>query len=359
MKKLKCFVVDDSVLYRTQVRNALESMSFCEVVCTAADGKFAISKIPNNESDLMVLDLEMPEMDGLETLKQLKQMNYQGKIIMFASSTQRSADVTLEALSLGASDFVAKPGADGKGESPAEKIRHALEGKIKALFPELSNIVQLPVTKSNSDYEKVIWDLMKPKILVIGSSTGGPTALEKIFRHIRGDFNCPVVITQHMPPVFTNSFAKRLDGLVNATVIEAKDGLLLQPNHIYVAPGGYHLALTGKKNFTKTKIIDGEKINSIKPSVDPLFQTAAEIYGENCLGLILTGMGSDGLNGCIEVKNKGGAIYIQDKESCAVWGMPACVHREGAYDKMGNLNQIIDMLHDKVITNVKSLRKSG
>ena len=350
MKRSKCLIVDDSAIYRTQIKRAVEQDKRIEVIDVAENGREGILKIEEKQPDIVILDLEMPECDGIQTLEELNKRGYKGNIILFASQTRKSAESTLFALELGAKDFVAKPGFDdGDGSSPLEKIKNALIPKIHALLKNSQGGFEVKSsTVGKKDYQKVPWKMFLPKILVIGSSTGGPTALENLFKMLRPPFSVPIVITQHMPPVFTATFADRLAKLGNYSCQEASDGLLLQPNNVYIAKGGFHMDLVGSSGGAKIRLFDGPEINFIKPAVDPLFDSAARIYGDRCLGMVLTGMGHDGCAGAVKIKNSGGCVLIQDKESCAVWGMPATVFNEGCFDECLDLKSLADRVNDKI-----------
>ncbi len=354
-EKLKVMIADDSVVYRTQIKAALQHLPEVEVVAVAANGRLAIDKLLLTPADLLILDLEMPEMDGIQTLKELNRLGINTKVIVFSSASKRGSEITMEALRLGSSDFITKPDGSTGGEiaDPKEKIRLLLEPKIRALFqkeffssPSTSKVSV--ISPSTGHYPKVLWDLFIPKILVIGSSTGGPTVLETIFSQISGPLNCPIVITQHMPPIFTATLAERLAKISGIEASEAVDGEILKDNHIYIAPGNYHLRLEKIKDLIRLKLDQSEQINFVRPAVDPLFQSAAVIFKDKCLGLVLTGMGSDGRAGAEAIKNNGGVVVIQEEKSCIVFGMPGAVHAKGAYDQIATPEEIVAILKDKV-----------
>lgn len=350
MQKIKVLIVDDSVIYRSQIRAALDNFPRLEVVGTASNGRLAIERLVLTPVDLLILDLEMPEMDGIQTLQEMTKRGLKCKVVIFSSTSKRGAEVTMEALRLGANDFIAKP--NGASDlQPFERIRALIGPKIDALFPEVvSTKVEKSAVKRNDQYPKIIWDLFKPKIVVIGSSTGGPTVLEKIFSELAPPLNCPIVIAQHMPPVFTAAFAERLSKLSGIPVREAIHGEVLDKNCIYIAPGDYHLRLQGTALKTTITLDQGPQINSVRPAVDPLFSTAAEIFKDQCLGFVLTGMGADGKDGAEVIKQNGGTMIIQDEKSCVVFGMPGAVFSAGAYDRIATPDEIIDILQDKVAT---------
>lgn len=352
--KVKVLIADDSVVYRSQIRAALQEQPWIEILGVASNGRLALERISQTKPDLLILDLEMPEMDGLETLKEMRERGISCRVIVFSSASKRGAEITLEALRLGASDFVAKPGAADSGGfltdgHPTERIKGLILPKVEALFPGRETTLSESSRPDTDDkYPKMIWDLFRPDIVVIGSSTGGPTVLEKIFSNLRSAVHCPIVIVQHMPPVFTASFAERLGRISGLPAFEAAQGMALEKGHIYVAPGGYHLRLKGNRDQVFLSLDQGPHIHSVRPAVDPLFATAAAIFKERCLAFVLTGMGNDGKDGAVAIKQVGGAVVIQSKESCAVFGMPGAVFSAGAYDKIADPEEIVDLLRDKV-----------
>lgn len=357
MKKIKVIIADDSVVYRSQIRAALQDIPRIEILGVASNGRLALERLSQTPADLLILDLEMPEMDGLQTLTELRQRGINCKVLVFSSVSKRGAETTMEAFRLGASDFITKPsgteGASPSGSNPSEKIKSALEPKILALFPLVSQDerkhVGAKIEPVLHKYPKIAWELFKPKIVVIGSSTGGPTVLEKMFTDLKGPLNCPIVIVQHMPPVFTTTFAERLEKISGIPTFEAEQGMVLKENCVYVAPGNYHLRLQRNLEKTIISLDHGPLINSVRPAVDPLFSTAADIYKNHCLGIILTGMGSDGKDGAMDVKQAGGAVVIQDEKSCVVFGMPGAVFSAGAFDRIASPKEIVDLLKDKIV----------
>lgn len=355
-------IADDSVIYRSQIREALSGLSRVEVVGVASNGRLALEKIALTPVDLLILDLEMPEMDGLATLQEMQARNLKICTLVFSSTSKRGAEVTLEALKRGASDFIPKPGAVVPGSAPAasqatpaQMILQLLQPKIEAFFP-LAKVRTLP--QNASAFSSPSWELLQPKIVVVGSSTGGPTVLENIFSQVTGPMNCPIVITQHMPPIFTATFAERLGKISGIPAYEAKDGMVLE-NAIYVAPGDYHLRLVKKGLQILTALDKGPQVNSVRPAVDPLFESAAEIYKDKCLGFILTGMGADGKVGAQAVKQHGGTVVIQNEESCVVFGMPGAVFAAAAFDRIATPDQIVEILKDKVVPSMEVKRVSN
>ncbi len=349
MQKLKVLIVDDSAVYRTQISAALEDVDWLETIGTAANGRIALERIEQFKPDFVILDLEMPELDGIGTLRELKQRRLRCKTLVFSSLSKKGSEITLQALSLGATDFVAKPDSNSShSDTPAERIRALLLPKLEALRP--STVIHVDSRRSSATTKRsgVIWDIFKPRVVVIGSSTGGPTVLEKIAGLLKPPFSVPIVITQHMPPVFTATFAERLGSIAKVSAVEAKDQMPLESNKIYVAPGDFHLRITGTAEDPVLTLDQGPKVNSVRPAVDPLFESAAAVYGERCLAIVLTGMGADGRTGAQVVKNHRGAVMIQSEDSCVVFGMPGAVFATGNYDLIGDPEQIALWMNEKI-----------
>lgn len=359
VKKIKTFVVDDSVIYRSQIKSALERIPEVELVGISSNGRLALDKLKFLETDLIILDVEMPEMDGISALKEIVRLGLNVKVIMFSSASKSNADITIEALNLGASDFVAKPDSSTSNISPQDKILELLGPKIQGLFPKAEPELPIENVQIKKNEKKIQLAQFRPEIVVIGSSTGGPTVLEHIISRIGPDLRCPIIIAQHMPPIFTASLAERLTRLSDILTLEARDGEILQKNRIYIAPGDYHLLLTGTSTETKIKLSRSEKINFVRPSVDPLFISAGSIFKDKCLALVLTGMGQDGRDGALIIKEKGGAVVIQDKASSVVYGMPGAVKDVGAFDKIFTPDEIVKYLNEKVSCSSKKLQNGA
>ncbi|MBM4253491.1 MAG: chemotaxis-specific protein-glutamate methyltransferase CheB [Deltaproteobacteria bacterium] len=350
MQSLKVLIVDDSAVYRTQITAALEGISWIELVGTASNGRIALERIESLKPDFVILDLEMPELDGIATLKEMKQRRLRCKTLVFSSHSKKGSEITLQALSLGATDFVAKPDRQAgqeHGDSPSERIRSLILPKLEALKP--TQVIHADSRRSTTVTRAsgVLWDIFKPRIVVIGSSTGGPTVLEKIVALLRPPLVVPIVIAQHMPPVFTATFAERLSNISGIPALEAEDQMPLESGKIYVAPGDYHVRITGTTEDPLLTLDQGPKINSVRPAVDPLFESAAAVYGERCLAIVLTGMGSDGKAGAAAIKDRRGAVVLQDEQSCVVFGMPGAVFAAGNYDLVGDPEQIARWLNEK------------
>lgn len=351
MGALRVLIVDDSVVFRSQIKTALEKTPGIEIVGAASNGKIAIEKLSQAAVDLITLDLEMPEMNGLQTIQEIKKRGFNCKIIVFSSQTQRGADSALEALRSGANDVVAKPvGEQASIGGALDQIKSDLVpkvlqfvgvSKVDSTPPPTTFTAAVPPPKiSTPIFERMNLELMKPSVIVIGSSTGGPDALEKIFNGFNQPVGCPILLAQHMPPVFTQSLAKRLGRISGMESGEGVQWEILKPNRIYVAPGDFHMTVTKQNGELRIRLDQGPKRCSVRPAVDNLFESVAEVFGNKCAGFILTGMGEDGLQGAKAIKARGGGIMIQDQASSVVFGMPGAIFSAGLYDKMGNLEAI-------------------
>lgn len=337
MNKIRLLIVDDSVLFRSQIQLALKDCPDIEIVGAASNGKIACDKMANLVIDVCTLDIEMPEMDGIQTLKEMKARGIKTRAIMFSSQSKAGAEKTLEAMRIGAYDFCPKPMPDDSKMTPADKIKEALLPKILGLFNrkiEVTSpriVLPSPVTKST-----FVWESFRPEALVIASSTGGPNALTDFFSAFKEPVPFPIFIAQHMPPVFTISFAERLGVASGKVAREAIHGEIAKPNQIYVVPGNYHMKLSGDKNAPMILLDQGPQRNFVRPCADFLFESAAKIYGRNLLGIVFTGMGRDGADGAVAVKGQQGCIMIQNEASCVVFGMPGAVYESGQFDFQGS-----------------------
>lgn len=353
---VKALIVDASVVYRSQMRAALGEIQGLEVVGVASNGRIALEKIIQTPIDLVILDLEMTEMGGIETVQELRARGLACKTLIFAPDAKLTPDLTAEAFRLGVSELVAKPKELFQGSEPNsidihQRLRGLLEPRISALFPEIfAHEETPPVLGKTENFPKARWDKFVPSIVVIGSSTGGPELLEWIFAELALPLRCPIVIAQHMPPVFTTEFAARLKAASGIPATEAKHGMRLQSNCIYVAPGDYHLRLYGEPNGAIISLDQKAPIHSVRPAIDPLFTSAAQVFGDKCLAFVLTGMGVDGKSGAVSVKQAGGAVVIQNEESSAVFGMPRAVMLSHAFDLIASPTEIVEILREKAST---------
>jgi Chemotaxis response regulator containing a CheY-like receiver domain and a methylesterase domain len=366
-KKIKVLVVDDTIVYRKAVSDILGEMPGVEVVGVAHNGKIAVSKIQTLKPDLLTLDIEMPEMNGIEVLQYLQQHAPQVSAIMVSTLTSEGGDMTMRALELGAYDFILKPTATNINDSK-QQLRTLLTPLIKTFQTGRTTVgalqqggtrkiagtsqgyIRLQATPStvigSGRYTAPSVGTSrrqgKSEIVTIGISTGGPNALARMMPMLPGDLGVPIVIVQHMPPVFTKSLANSLNIKCALTVKEAQDGEPLQANVAYIAPGGKQMKLVASADGTNRliKITNDPPENSCKPSADYLFRSVADYYVGRTTAVIMTGMGSDGTKGLKILKQKGALVIGQDEESCVVYGMPKAPAELGLTDVVAPLDKI-------------------
>jgi two-component system chemotaxis response regulator CheB len=342
MAKARILLVDDAVVIRRLVADVLNRDPALEVVGTAPSGRIALAKIPQVNPDLITLDMEMPDMDGLETLAEIRKTYPKLPVIMFSTLTARGAAATLDALRLGANDYVTKPANVGSVAVAIERVREELIPKIKAFCARVIG----PVPTARPAWTAPATPAGPPRrvqrvdLLVIGCSTGGPNALAVLVPALPADLPVPILIVQHMPPVFTRSLSERLDAQSNLAVKEAAPGDPVEAGHAYLAPGDYHLEVVRQSLRPVLRTHQAPPENSCRPAADVLFRSAAQAYGPGVLAVVLTGMGQDGLRGCELIREAGGHVVVQDEATSVVWGMPGFVARAGLADKILPLEQI-------------------
>ena len=346
MPKIRILVVDDSVVVRRMVSDALAADPQLEIAGTAANGKIALAKIPQVNPDIVILDVEMPELDGLGTLVGIRKLLPALPVIMYSTLTQRGAEATLDALSKGATDYVTKPSNVGNAAQGLECIRTQLIPKIKGICSRVLGVANLFIPAPAVPSKTTLPSLAAPRreeridIVAIGVSTGGPNALAVLMPSFPRDFPVPVVIVQHMPPVFTRLLAERLAAKSQIGVEEGRHGAVLGPGCAWIAPGDYHMIVATENRRVTLRTYKGPPENSCRPAVDVLFRSVADIYKPHTLAVEMTGMGQDGLRGCELIREFGGQILAQDQASSVVWGMPGFVANAGLADKVLPLDQL-------------------
>ena len=322
---IKVLVVDDSPTIRRLVTMALVEDPAIEVIGHAVNGREAIAQVRRLKPDVVTLDIEMPVLDGLGALRGIREDHPRLPVIMFSTLTQRGAITTLEALSLGASDYVTKPSNTGSVAESIASVRNQLVPKIKALAGVRRVLAPTPpVTRPLMPAPAV-----SPELLVIGASTGGPDALSRLMAGLPADLPVPVLVVQHMPPVFTAMLAERLDRVSPLSVAEATEGAVLQPGTALLAPGDFHLRVGRSAGVLRAHLDQGPQENFCRPAVDALFRSVHETVGGRAVAVVLTGMGQDGLIGCQLLAGSGARIVVQDEETSVVWGMPGAVATAG------------------------------
>jgi two-component system, chemotaxis family, protein-glutamate methylesterase/glutaminase len=351
MPKIRVLVVDDAVVFRRMVSEELSNDPALDVVGTAANGRIALERMAQVSPDLVILDVEMPEMDGLATLAALRKTYPRLPVIMFSALTERGAEATLDALALGATDYFAKPASAGGLDASLAVIREQLIPKIKALFAGArvktdakagpGPRVVAPAAAGQAPRRPAL----RPgpiEALAIGTSTGGPNALVEVLGALPPNFPVPILIVQHMPPMFTRLLAERLSAQFPIRAQEGIPGSVLQPGDAWIAPGDHHMIVVRDGQQAQILLNQDPPENSCRPAVDVLLRSVAKAYGPNSLTVILTGMGQDGLRGCEAVREAGGQILAQDEATSVVWGMPGHVARAGLADRVLPLAMIGD-----------------
>src|SRR5713101_26741 len=347
MARIRILVVDDSVIIRELLCDALSKDSELEVIASAGDGRIALAKIAQLHPDLITLDVDMPVMNGMETLVEVRTLYPKMPVIMFSTLTERGAAATLSALSLGASDYASKPNAGSPAEA-IEAIRAALIPKIKALCARLSTKLK-PLPPPRPAVAARVPSNRRIEIVAIGTSTGGPNALAEVLPRIPKDFPVPIVVVQHMPPIFTRMLAERLASRSAIAVEEGSAGVVLSPGHAWIAPGDFHMKVINAGLNWRLNLNQGRPENSCRPAVDVLFRSVALAYGANVLGVVMTGMGSDGVLGAQHIRDAGGDVIIQDEASSVVWGMPGLVHASGLADAAYPLDRLAAEITRRVV----------
>jgi len=348
MNPVRILVVDDSVVIRKLLSETLSGDRALEVVATASDGRIALAKIPLLKPDLITLDIEMPVMNGLETLAAVRKLYPKLPVIMFSTLTEHGAAATLDALSLGASDYATKPSNTGNPAVAIERIRAELIPKIKALCG-VAPLKLLPLPGSRPVTKPRVRSNARIDIVAIGTSTGGPNALAEVLPRIANDFPVPIVVVQHMPPIFTRLLAERLASRSNIPVEEGSAGTFLESGHAWIAPGNFHMTVIRAGTAARLNLNQGPTENSCRPAVDVLFRSVAAAFAANVLAVVMTGMGADGVLGSQQIRDAGGEVIIQDEASSVVWGMPGLVHASGLSDAAYPLDQLAPEITRRVL----------
>lgn len=363
MDRIRVLIVDDSAVIRRLVSAALSRDPALEVVGAAADGQIALTRVADLRPDLVLLDLEMPVMDGLTTLVALRKVHPRLPVIMFSRHTHRGVEATVRALTLGADDYVPKP---GDGMDAQACLNDVLIPKIKLLggrgrtstgATPAERPVQIgarPQTSGTSALKARRIDL-----IVIGASTGGPNALAELLAAFPADWTVPILIVQHMPREFTTRLAERLTDKSKLTVREVSAGAMLSAAQAWVAPGDHHLLVHRTARGPQLALSTDAPENSCRPAVDPLFRSAAASSGPSVLAVVLTGMGQDGLRGCESIKAAGGQVLAQDEATSVVWSMPGAVAKAGLADEILPLSQLGPEIIKRVRRGAGASRQSS
>ena len=351
---VKVLIIDDSLLMRALLTEIIGGAPDLEVVGSAPDALAAREMIKALNPDVLTLDVEMPKMDGLEFLERLMRLRPM-PVVMISSLTERGSQVTLQALELGAVDYVAKPKAENASQLQLyadeirDKVRAAASARLRTRPAPAGQRSTPATTVTTSGTSGLSARTLNEKIIAIGASTGGTEAIKDVLTALPADMP-GIVMVQHMPEAFTGSFAHRLDSLSRLTVVEAQGGEKIQPGHAYLAPGHSHLLVRKVGASYQTELSQSEPVNRHRPAADVLFQSVAREVGRNAIGVILTGMGKDGAQGLLAMKQAGSWNIGQDQESCVVYGMPREAANLGALNEVASLNEVAG----RIITRLRS-----
>jgi len=352
-KKIKVIVVDDSALMRKIISDMIKEQAEMEVIDVARNGEELLTKISRCMPDVITLDIEMPKMDGMTTLKELKKTNINVPVIMISSISKTGTELTMECLELGAFDFIAKP--SGAISLDINKVQAELASKIKLAFVQNTAKSTLSYEKNfkiNREIpQKVVARVGSAvyrniEVVVIGASTGGPKALYKVITALSDNLGVPVLVVQHMPMGFTKAFAERLNLNSKITVKEAQDGDLIEKNVVYIAPGGYHMEVGKDKRI---HLNTEPTIWGVRPAVDKLFISATQVYGSRILSVVLTGMGRDGAKGTAAIKDNGGFTMAEHESTCIIYGMPKAAFETGKVDEVVPLDDVAHEINKAVM----------
>jgi two-component system chemotaxis response regulator CheB len=355
MPPVRVLIVDDSAVVRKLLCDALAASAEVEVAGTASSGTIALGKIPQLNPDVITLDIEMPGLDGLQTLTEIRKLYPKLPVIMFSTLTERGAAITLDALSLGASDYATKPSNSASLAHAMEQVRRELVAKIVSLAGRPSHAVpprapvSLPREKPGGQ---------RIDIVAIGTSTGGPIALAAVLPRLPENFPVPVVVVQHMPPIFTRLFSERLNKLAAVEVHEGETGRKLEPGQVWIAPGGHHMTVAREGTNVVLAMNDDPPENFCRPAVDVLFRSVAQVYGPNVLAVVLTGMGADGLRGSQWIREAGGNVIAQDEATSVVWGMPGAVVGAGQASGVYSLETVAGEIVRRINTHTRIAQRT-
>lgn len=353
VRRVHVMVVDDSAIIRGLISRQLAGDPAIEVVATAPNGEAALAELDRRDVDVVVLDIEMPVMDGLTALPLMLAAHPGLKVVMASTLTRRNAEISLKALQLGAADYIPKPEA---GLATADDFKRELTFKVKVLgaarrrgagaaqpvnvpgaAPVMPARALRPIHRAT------------PSVLAIGASTGGPPALLKLFEQLKGAVTQPILLTQHMPATFTALLAEQLTRVGDRPCVEGRDGDPIRPGHCYVAPGGWHMTVRSGAAGRVISLNQEPPENFCRPAVDPMLRSIAQVYGSTAVGLILTGMGVDGARGCQALHDAGGSFIVQDEATSVVWGMPGAAAATGLAEQILPLDHIGPWLRSAMV----------
>ena len=349
----RVLVVDDSAVARRIVTAGVKAIEGCEVMATAVNGNDALEKIAQKRPDVVTLDVEMPDLDGIETVRAIRKKYPELPVIMLSSVTTSGAKATIDALVAGADDYIAKPTSVANIGAAIETLRDGLGPKLRAVTSrrrrrrKVASVRELPKPAVRRAIASSRASGKAPELLAIGSSTGGPAALATLFEALPPSMSAPIVVAQHMPPKFTALLAERLSTLTHYEVREGLDGAELKPGEAWIAPGGFHMILERSKNGLMLSLHEGPAVHHCRPAVDVLFESVASAAGQECLAVVLTGLGMDGVEGTRAIVAAGGSAIVQDKSTSVVWGMPGHVAKAGLAQAQVPIEQMAEEISSR------------
>jgi len=343
---IRVLLVDDSAVVRGALGRIIDAEGDMRVVTTAPNGQVALDALKHTPIDVVLLDIEMPVMDGLTALPLILAQYPATRVIMASSLTQRGAEISFQAMALGAADFIAKPAAR-TGAAALASIAQEIAMKVRAIGRARGRSAAHSANSGSVVADRPFTGLLASRgpvasvrVVAIAASTGGPNALAEVLSALPADFPIPILITQHMPALFTAMLAQRLERDGKRPCTEARDGEVIRANHTYVAPGGFHMIVQTNEGQPYLRLTQSEPENYCRPAADPMFRSVASIYGSSSLAVVLTGMGDDGVRGCRDIHARGGRIVVQDEASSVVWGMPGAVAGAGIAASIAPLSDI-------------------
>ena len=354
MPKKRVLIVDDSVVIRRSLTDALSRNPGMEVAGSAPNGRIALIKIPLIHPNVVLLDVDLPDMSALQTLAAIRKVSPEIDVLMLSVPTEQGAAATLEALSLGAKDYLIKPKVSAFLEKGMQSFSDELAARIDLLGAVESGgtLNSNPVAEATPGLKIAAPPARRPAarvdVVAIGVSTGGPNALTDLLCGFPADFPVPILIVQHMPPVFTKLLAERLAHQCKIRVTEGNSHQTIRQGGAWIAPGDFHMTVEREGEAVRVHALKGRPENSCRPAVDVLFRSVAEVYGPHALGVVMTGMGEDGFRGCQQIRAAGGQVLVQDEASSVVWGMPGAVARAGIADQVVSLQDLPEEISRRV-----------
>lgn len=356
MTPVRILIVDDTIVYRSILRGVIEALPGCTVVGTAQNGAVALEALAKTPADIVLLDVEMPVMNGIETLRAIRERFQDVSVIMVSAANRSAADITIQALELGALDFVPKPETGDPAKSRASLIETL--GQIIETHRRSRSAVPGPAhSPAAASPPPMRVGRSKVDVVTIGISTGGPSALTQVIPALPKDLGVPVLIVQHMPPLFTESLARNLDRQSALAVSEGVEGEVLGAGHVYIAPGGKHMVIRRRpeSGVISIGVNENPPENNCRPAADVLFRSVAAVYGKNALAVVMTGMGSDGCEGARVIRRQGGMVLAQEETTCVIYGMPRAVIEGGLADEVVALNEVAK----RIVAHVRGTEGAG